>query len=158
MSHCADLTPCSYFGQELADKLTAVGWLDIEHPYTQDSVSQHFLKQLFKLLVKPWNLVYLMGYAECELCELDIDELTYDDQTVKVGNLNLFIPGDGFLYVAPSLIAHYILAHGYAPPQEFCDAVLRCPPMGSEAYFHSVVQNGPQQYADAIKKQFLKSE
>jgi hypothetical protein len=57
----------------------------------------------------------------------------------------------------PSLAAHYILAHGYAPPQEFCDAVLRCPPMRSPAYFQAIVANAPQRYADIARKQLAGS-
>jgi hypothetical protein len=72
-----------------------------------------------------------------------------------VGALNLFVPGDGFLYAAPSLIAHYILSHNYAPPAEFCDAVLRCPPMSSPEYFEAVAENAPQKYAEKVRKRYL---
>jgi hypothetical protein len=48
------------------------------------------------------------------------------------------------------MIAHYILTHHYAPPQEFCDAVLRCPPMGSPEYFEAIIKNGPPSFADEI--------
>ncbi len=153
-----DLAPCSYFGAELADKLIAVGWLDNEHPYTEGNLNDDTLDKLFELLVKPWNPMLLMGYAECGLCKIDINDLTYNDKTIRVGNLNLFIPGEGFLYVMPSLAAHYILAHNYAPPQEFCDAVMRCPPMGSDDYYRAVVANGPQRYADLIKAKYLATE
>ncbi len=153
-----DLAPCSYFGAELADKLIAVGWLDNEHPYTEGNLNDDTLDKLFELLVKPWNPMLLMGYAECGLCKIDINDLTYNDKTIRVGNLNLFIPGEGFLYVMPSLAAHCILAHNYAPPQEFCDAVMRCPPMGSDDYYRAVVANGPQRYADLIKAKYLATE
>jgi hypothetical protein len=43
--------------------------------------------------------------------------------------MNSFVPGDGFLYVFPNLITHYMRVHAYAPPAEFCEAVLRCPPV-----------------------------
>jgi hypothetical protein len=43
----------------------------------------------------------------------------------------------------PSLAAHYILAHGYAPPPQFCEAVLRCPPMRSKEYFEAIIANAP---------------
>ncbi|HEU5101498.1 MAG TPA: hypothetical protein VFU22_20890, partial [Roseiflexaceae bacterium] len=75
----------------------------------------------------------------------------YKDKKIVVGALNLFVPGEGFLYAAPSMIAHYILAHGYAPPAEFQEAVLRCSKMGSEEYFLSIKQHGPTMFADAIE-------
>jgi hypothetical protein len=54
----------------------------------------------------------------------------------------LFIPGNGRIYVCPELIVHYMNAHGYAPPAEFCDAVLACPPMRSQQYFKELLANG----------------
>ena len=56
------------------------------------------------------------------------------DQEVNMGLLNLWVPGDGCVYVAPSLIAHYIQAHRYSPPQEFVEAVLRCPEAQSQEH------------------------
>jgi hypothetical protein len=49
------------------------------------------------------------------------------------------------------MIAHYILAHNYAPPAEFCDAVLRCPPMSSPEYFEAIVKNGPASFTAEIE-------
>jgi hypothetical protein len=51
------------------------------------------------------------------------------------GTVNLFVPGRKSVIVAPVLIEHYIDAHGYMPPAEFCEAVLECPPMGTDEYF-----------------------
>jgi hypothetical protein len=31
---------------------------------------------------------------------------------------------NGITYVAPVLVLHYVIAHGYLPPQEFIDAVI----------------------------------
>ena len=152
-----DLAPCSYFGAELADKLVAVGWLDGEHPYPQGEASEAFLDKLFGLLTRPWAPSYFLGYEECPFCGYEYDA-TYKGKPVQIGALNLFVPGKGFLYVMPSLAAHYILAHNYAPPQEFCDAVMRCPPMGSDDYYRAVVANGPQRYADLIKAKYLATE
>lgn len=155
--HYHDLTPCSYFGPELADKLVAVGWLEHDYPYTQATASEQFLDKLFKLLANPWNPVFLLGYAACPFCELNSYQLDYSAKRIIVGNLNLYVPGEGFLYVMPSLAAHYILAHGYAPPPEFCDAVMRCPPMCSPEYFQAIAENAPQPYADAARKRLAAS-
>lgn len=62
------------------------------------------------------------------------EPISVDGQLAEMGTTNLWIPGDGCVYVAPSLVAHYIRAHRYAPPQEFVDAVLRCPDMHTEEY------------------------
>jgi hypothetical protein len=53
------------------------------------------------------------------------------------------VPGRGVVYVAPSLIPHYVDAHGYAPPRAFREAVLAGPPMRSVAHFRARKENGP---------------
>jgi hypothetical protein len=57
---------------------------------------------------------------------------------VYFGASNLFIPGKGCAYVAPSMIAHYIDKHRYEPPPEFWRAVLDCPirsPMATKRHY-----------------------
>jgi hypothetical protein len=63
---------------------------------------------------------------------------------VQVGVTNVWIPADGFLYVAPSLVLHYIDAHGYSPPFEFQAAVVACPPMRQMDYLKAILKNGPK--------------
>ncbi|AMV29564.1 hypothetical protein VT84_34535 [Gemmata sp. SH-PL17] len=62
-----------------------------------------------------------------------------------MGVSNLWLPGDGFLFVAPSLILHYMDAHEYSPPDEFQEAVRACPPMRSMAYLKALLKNGPKE-------------
>ncbi|HEU5101497.1 MAG TPA: hypothetical protein VFU22_20885 [Roseiflexaceae bacterium] len=157
MTYFPDLSPLTYFGKADADKLVAVGWLDEAHPYSQGEVSQTFLDRLVELLAKPWAPAYLLGFHECPWCGEDADA-NYNGRSITVGALNLYVPGDGFLYVMPSLALHYIQAHGYAPPQEFCEAVLRCPTMRSREYFEAIAANAPQRYADSVAKHYLSQE
>ena len=151
VAYYPDLSPCPYFGKAAIDKLVAVGWLDEAHPYPQDEVSESFLTKLFDLLVRPWAPSYFMGYAECPFCAMDGYGVRYKDKKIVVGAFNLFVPGAGFLYAAPSMLAHYILTHNYAPPPQFQQAVLNCPPMGSPEYYQAIVENGPQSFAEAIE-------
>jgi hypothetical protein len=102
------------------------------------------------LLAQPGAPMYLLGYLECPWCGADYNA-RYNGRSAVVGALNLFVPGDRFLYAAPSMIAHYILVHNYAPPTEFCEAVLRCPPMSSPEYFEAIVQHGPASFAAEIE-------
>jgi hypothetical protein len=67
-----------------------------------------------------------MGVHTCELCG-----------SFKAGG-NLGVPGDGVLYVAPEMIAHYVSAHGYLPPDEFVQAVSVSPLPGTEEYERAV--------------------
>lgn len=57
----------------------------------------------------------------------------------------LFIPADKTIYVCPELIVHYMNAHGYAPPDIFCGAVLACPPMRSMQYLKALKDHGGAQ-------------
>ena len=43
----------------------------------------------------------------------------------------------------PSMIAHYIDAHAYAPPAVFWEAVMKCPEMWSDAYAQALILDGP---------------
>jgi hypothetical protein len=53
----------------------------------------------------------------------------------------VYLPGQGCIYVAPTGIVHYISAHWYKPPTPFLEAVLACPPMGSMTYKKAILQN-----------------
>ena len=55
-----------------------------------------------------------------------------------------FVPGKGFLYVAPSLILHYLDAHQYVAPEEFTTAVIECPPVRSQDYLKAIRANAPK--------------
>ena len=66
-----------------------------------------------------------------------------DGLVVYFGATNLYLPADGCVYVAPSMIAHYVDVHGYEPPAVFWEAVMNCPPMASETYKQALIANGP---------------
>jgi hypothetical protein len=103
-------------------------------------VSTRFFKQLCSLLVDPWDPHQFVGYHSCQFCPWEVPEpepIVVGGEALSMGRLNLFVPGEDCVYVAPSLIAHYIQAHRYSPPKEFVDAVLRCPEMHSEEYLHA---------------------
>ncbi len=122
--------------------------------YMQADLSEPFLDKLFNLLVQPWAPMYLLGYDDCPWCGNNYSA-RYNGRSINVGALNLFVPGEGFLYVMPSLAAHYILAHGYTPPPQFQEAVLRCPPMRSQEYFEAIAENAPQKYAEKVRNRYL---
>ena len=54
----------------------------------------------------------------CQLTNVD------KDHKITIGVDNLFIPGKDQVYVAPSMITHYIDSHDYQPPLEFQEAVM----------------------------------
>jgi hypothetical protein len=40
---------------------------------------------------------------------------------------DVWLPARGVIFVAPSLILHYVEAHQYNPPTEYVDALMACP-------------------------------
>jgi hypothetical protein len=44
--------------------------------------------------------------------------------TTGNGEIRVIATAGATTYVAPVLVLHYVVAHGYLPPQEFIDAVL----------------------------------
>lgn len=133
MAWQGDSTPCDYFGAEFAAFLRAVGWLERGCTYPTGEVDPRVFDRLNEFRVSPWQPMVAAGYHPCGLCLY---------RTEAEGKSNLFIPGEGVIYVCPELITHYMNAHGYAPPAEFCQAVLGCPPMRSMEYLKSLLANG----------------
>lgn len=140
MAWFEDGAPCNYLGAELTPSLRAVGWLAKRKPFTSRPLDRRVHDKLEELrqgfLEAPWRwhlLNLCFGYHHCDLCP--------EDHGAK-GVTNLFIPDPGFIFVAPELILHYIDAHAYQPPPEFCQAVLACPPVPSKAYLEAVAANG----------------
>jgi len=131
MTWYADLTECDYFPLCDSSLVRAVGWLERGKVYTHGTVDLQVLVKLTELHRDAWEPCHVMGYHGCDLCPRGLS-------AHKMGVKNLFIPGDGFLYVCPELILHYINDHQYSPPIEFCEAILTCPPMNSPAYLNVV--------------------
>ena len=105
------------------------------------------MERLFGLFRNPWEPGVFIGSAECDFCSFSGGpksfQLSGQNDSVHIGVSNLFVPGDGCLFVAPSLIVHYVDAHGYCPPRVFQEAVMTCPEMRSVDYLKAVLANGP---------------
>lgn len=128
MAWYADLAECDYFSTCHSSFLRAVGWLERGKSYTSGTVDLQVLNKLTELHRDAWEPCSFMGLHGCDLCLSE----------GEMGHTNLFVPGDGFLFVCPELILHYIKGHQYSPPVEFCEAVLACPPMNSGDYLKVV--------------------
>ncbi len=132
MAWYADLSPCGYFGQECATFLRAVGWLERGQPFPVGPVDAEVYRQLVEMCKNPWEPGIFMGFHRCNLC-------LYEGTT---GKRNVFVPAGKVVFVCPELITHYMNEHGYRPPEEFCDAVLACPPMRSMPYLKALLASG----------------
>ncbi len=112
--------------------LFGVGWLSRDMEYATGEVARDFYYKLTELCRHPWQPVASAGFHNCDLCQYD-----------GVGfNGQLYVPGQGRVYVAPVGVAHYIATHWYSPPAVFVQAVLDCPPMQSMAYKKKLLANG----------------
>lgn len=151
MAHYLDLQPCDYFGR-WQDVLLAVGWLEATAPFWTGPVRREFFSKLVDLLAEPWQPAISAGHHRCGLCRFTGGPaaLCFEGRSVQLGVTNLFVPGEDRVYVAPSLIAHYMDAHGYGPPPAFVRAVLACPEMGTLAYLEALKARGMNP-ADALK-------
>jgi hypothetical protein len=146
MTFIPDLTPYAP-----ADSLIAVGWLEDELPppaggiHAPDEVVEK-LVQIF-LAKLPRFLPYFLGYHPCGLCPnappRTATSIQYGGRTLELGCGELLVPVDGFVYVAPNLLIHYIRDHFYRPPLEFCQAAMRCPAPDSYRYRQALRANGP---------------
>ena len=143
MSYLADL---SRWKSEyvLGESLFAVGWLDGEHSYSRGPVGLEFADRLAELLINPWQPVSTGGRHGCTFCRLSGGPARFESRAgaCLLGGNDLFVPSGGRIYVAPSMVIHYIDAHEYGPPSEFQDAVLACPPMRSMAYLKALRSGG----------------
>ena len=125
MTWYRDLAPCPYFHLGKT-KLKAVGWLARGHRFPTGQLDPEVREHLDGIIrISPVVVVY-RGLHSCDFCP--------DRDPGFPGSFaNYFIPGIDVVYAVPAMIRHYIDAHQYLPPEEFCEAVINCP-LGSAAY------------------------
>ena len=132
MAYIKDLEQWNLLPREITKPLKAVGWLSSEYDFQKGKVPQSFFEKLQDLLKKPWQPFASAGFHTCDLCQ-------YNPPTFKD---NLFIPHQGFIFIAPEAITHYIAQHWYKPPDEFIEAIMKCPAMNSMDYKKEILANG----------------
>lgn len=147
--HIPDLADYQLSSSGEASKLVAVGWLEAGHEFQVGDVDPQLIRKLIELLKNPWEPAVAGGHHACSFCRFSGGPASFrfgkmpSEPEVRIGSSNLWIPADGILYVAPSLILHYMDSHQYSPPMEFQRAVMNCPPMRSTPYLKAILTNGP---------------
>ncbi|MCA9639395.1 MAG: hypothetical protein KC492_01845 [Myxococcales bacterium] len=119
-----------------------MGWLEPEHEYTRGAVDPSDLRRLCELAVDPWMPAVAGGFHVCRFCGFTGGLECQGIKLTGLGWSNLYIPDGNRIYEAPSMIVHYIDAHGYAPPEEFLKAVRKCPEMNSPEYDELILSSG----------------
>ena len=119
MTNIPDGSPGGY-GDWPDDGFTvyAVGWLGDEVP-TKGSVHPEIIRALRLFRDRRVRADDTLGYHDCEICLKEGVADPYIDREeihIEIGQ---------FRYVLPKMILHYIEAHDYLPPKQFCDDLLK---------------------------------
>jgi hypothetical protein len=118
MTYFPDLGRSSYVAA--GAHVRAVGWLHPDHPFTKGEVPAEFLDRLKEFQSRPSgrDLFCFPGSGGLHCCEF----------CGRVhGGGNVAIPSGELLYIFPSMLLHYVQAHGYRPPDEFIAALMASP-------------------------------
>jgi hypothetical protein len=108
-----DLTNYEYSPPPLPNVLN-IGWLEHPFQFPQGNIDEHLIKKLTQVT----RVNYWSGKHSCQFCK----DMAPADRAMGTGEL--WIQGEGnIIYVAPSLIVHYMRDHDYCPPEEFIHAV-----------------------------------
>ena len=136
MSYFEDLSRFRYlFGGSSA--ILNVGWLEAPRPFPRGAVAPEDVARLERLLVHGFQPAFAKGWHGCSLCgQTSTDppiEREIGGQRRVLGADILFVPAGKRMFAAPSLVIHYIEAHGYRPPEPFLEALRHADPT-SPAY------------------------
>lgn len=109
-----DLSPykCTYSWPFNTGPLIAVGWLSGKVEFNQGPVPSDFVKMLLVLCKEPIHKT--RGFHICPFCR---------NTDSSIGNGEIHVQGSEGIYVAPTMIGHYVVEHGYRPPKLFIEAV-----------------------------------
>ena len=124
----------------------SVGYLARGHDYPEGETSEAVFDRLASLVML--QLVDWMGYHHCDLgvCGSNQPQPDFYWRGMKIPrccNTDILVPGKAVVYMAPSLILHYIRTHRYLPPTCFLEAVLDCPEPRSAAYLAALEKAAP---------------
>jgi hypothetical protein len=141
MPYFPDLSPCFDEQPKLPHRI-AIGWLNPRHPFTTGSFAPELVERIVALCERPEQQAF--GFHRCEFC---------DD---GFSNGVIRVTGPAARYVAPQMLAHYVLAHNYQPPAPFLEALLHgpaapLPPGEPRRWLHLT----PQQIADYLRSPVL---
>src|SRR5262249_10349365 len=103
-------------------------WLEPEYAFATGAVESAFLAALKGNVATAWQPFVAAGFHTCGFCK--------DRRHGE--SLNLWIPGEDVVFIAPSMVLHYVTVHAYCPPDDFVRAVLQCPAQGSDLFLERV--------------------
>jgi hypothetical protein len=103
--------------------LRAVGWLE-RLGFPTGSVPKECVAALVAALRGGIFMDGCRGYHGCFLCGEFMPQVKWQRRRIGVqGHGHYLLQLGEVVYMAPALLLHYILDHGYRPPDEFVQAV-----------------------------------
>lgn len=135
MSYFEDLSNYCYCCE--IENSKNIGWLDADYSFSKGKVSEEFIDKLWLYLKVDLNIK--RGIHICNLCHKPhhgIFIASRNGESLKLGFAEIRVLSEdcNVVFAAPTLIYHYILDHGYKPPEEFIQAVLNGPKPGTTEY------------------------
>jgi len=131
MTYFPDLTRYAYGRNSIPggeDDLN-VGWLEAGHVFPTATPGDGLVDALLVCATRAAR--EYRGLHVCDLCPRIgsfadlVVTMTVDGRRVLLGNGEVRVhASDGSWYAAPTLVAHYVAEHHYAPPTPFVDAVI----------------------------------
>jgi len=108
-----DLTDVSdwYYLADQPGQYLAIGWLGSDVPSTGLSISDRAMELLQQLSVSNYIEDGELGNHTCEICGAAESHGCF------------YIQADGFRYLTPMMLTHYISVHGYSPPETFVSLI-----------------------------------
>ncbi|MGF1577831.1 MAG: hypothetical protein ACFCD0_00550 [Gemmataceae bacterium] len=104
-------------------KLRAVGWLEREG-FPTGIVPKQCIDHLVSALS---GGIFSDGYRGCHTCTLcgqSLPKVKWKRRKFQLkGHGHYLVQRDDVVYMAPSLLLHYILGHKYSPPDEFLESI-----------------------------------
>lgn len=126
-----DLDPYCYdLGGRVVRNTACVGWLEhvVPPPIEKSPSRESELGKTLLELGRRWAVNRYRGTHYCTICPVPADEFILREDGEKpllLGAAELWIPSADrkIVFVAPDLVFHYLVDHGYVPPADFVLAV-----------------------------------
>jgi hypothetical protein len=110
-----------------------IGYIERPHPFTTGTPPSRFIPELRRLIAFYLEHVNLFcgtfGLYTCSWCHRGLEGKPCHD---------MLLPGQGRLYRFHGGIEHYVLRHGYCPPEDFIEAVMHAPVNNPATYITSI--------------------
>jgi hypothetical protein len=111
--------------------IVKVGWLGYDNNFPTGKAPNDCFQRLLYIARNHRKNVTL-GSHICEQCyphSRGIYDHNYQGEFEYFGNGEIWVRDDvkNVMYVAPTMIVHYMAKHAYLPPREFIEAVMRMP-------------------------------